>query len=118
MTKLKRPDTADTIVLRDVRKIQAAVRKVVQQDSKLAAEITRFRARRADTRRPITVPQAAAIQSTFELDWIDLEIAVRQLSITADAAYEAYPHEADAYATGKSVEKAFLARAKAPAGRP
>ena len=117
LTKLRRPDTADIIVLRDVRKIQAAVRKVVQQDSKLAAEIARFRARRADTRRPITVPQAAAIQSTFELDWIDLEIAVRQLSITADAAYEAYPHEADAYATGKSVEKAFLARAKEPAGK-
>jgi len=118
LTRLKRPDAADRIVLRDVRRIRSAVRKVVAQDSKLAAEITRFRARRADTRRPITVPQAAAIQSTFELDWIDLEIAVRQLSITADAAYEAYPHEADAYATGKSVEKAFLARAKAPAGRP
>jgi hypothetical protein len=118
LTRLKRPDTSDTIVLRDVRRTQAAVRKVVKQDAKLAAEITRFRARRADTRRPITVPQAAAIQSTFELDWIDLEIAIRQLSITADAAYEAYPHEADAYATGKSVEKAFLARAKAPAGRP
>ena len=43
---------------------------------------------------------------------------MRQLSITADAAYEAYPHEADAYATGKAVEKAFLARSLAPAGRP
>jgi hypothetical protein len=118
LTKLKRPDAADTIVLRDVRKIQAAVRRVVQQDSKLAAEITRFRARRANTRKPITVPQAAEIQSTFELDWLGLEIAVRQLSITADAAYESYPHEADAYATGKSVQKAFLDRAKAPAGKP
>jgi hypothetical protein len=118
LTKLKRPDAADTIVLRDVRKIQAAVRKVVQQDSKLAAEITRFRARRANTRGPITVPQAAEIQSTFELDWLGLEIAVRQLSITADAAYESYPHEADAYATGKSVQKAFLDRAKASAGKP
>ena len=61
-------------------------------------------------RRNITVPQAAEIQSTFELDWLGLEIAVRQLSITADAAYEAYPHEADAYATGRAVEKAFLDR--------
>jgi hypothetical protein len=118
LTKLKRPDAADNIVLRGLRKIQAAVRKVVQGDAKLAAEITRFRARRADSRRPITVPQAGVIQSTFELDWLDLDIAVRQLSITADAAYEAYPHEADAYATGKAVEKAFLARSLAPAGRP
>jgi hypothetical protein len=118
LTKIKRPDASDTIVLRDVRKIQAAVNRVVKLDAKLAAEITRFRARRADTRKPITVPQAAAIQSTFESDWLDLEIAVRQLSIAADAAYEAYPHEADAYAAGRAVEKAFLARTKAPVGRP
>jgi hypothetical protein len=118
LTKLTRPDAADTIVLRDVRKIQAAAGKVVQQDSKLAAEITRFRARRANTRKPITAPQAAEIQSTFELDWLGLEIAIRQLSITADGAYESYPHEADAYATGKSVQKAFLDRAKAPAVKP
>src|SRR6478735_1796102 len=118
LTKLRRPDASDNLVLRDVRKIQAAARKVVQQDSKLAAEITRFRARRADTRKPITVPQAAEIQSTFELDWLGLEIAVRQLSVTADAAYEAYPHEADAYAAGRAVEKAFLGRSRAPAVRP
>ncbi len=118
LTKLKRPDASDNIVLRDIRQIKAAVAKVVQQDAKLAAEITRFRARRANPRKPITVSQAAEIQSTFELDWLGLEIAVRQLSITADAVYEAYPHEADAYATGRAVEKAFLDRTRAPAVKP
>ena len=46
-----------------------------------------------------------------------LEIAVRKLSEVADTAYEAYPHEADAYATGKLVTKGFLDRANAPATR-
>ena len=118
LSKLKRPDAADTVVLRDVTKIKAAVRKVVSADAALGAEITRFRTRRANTRKPITVAQATSIQSTFEIDWLALEIAVRQLSIAADAAYEAYPHEADAYATGRSVEKAFLGRSKVPAGKP
>ena len=118
LTRRRRPDASDTIVLRDVRKIHAAVGKVKSANATLAAEINRFRARRANTRRPITVPQATVIQSSFALDWLKLELAVRNLSIVADAAYEAYPHEADAYATGKAVEKVLLDRTKVPVGTP
>jgi hypothetical protein len=105
-------------VLRDVTKIRTAARTVIKADTTLGTEIARFRARQADARRPITVGQARGIQRTFELNWLGLEIAVRKLSQVADAAYEAYPHEADAYATGKLVTKGFLDRAKAPATTP
>jgi len=118
LSKLKRPDSSDAIVLRDVTKIRTAARTVIKADTTLGTEIARFRARRADARRPITVGQARGIQQTFELNWLGLEIAVRKLSQVADAAYEAYPHEADAYATGKLVTKGFLDRAKAPATTP
>ena len=118
LSKLKRPDSSDTIVLRDVKKIRAAARTVVAEDKTLGDQISRFRARQADPRKPITVAQASGIQQTFELDWLGLEIAVRKLSQVADAAYEAYPHEADAYAAGRAVTKAFLDRAKAPAATP
>jgi len=118
LSKLKRPDSSDTIVLRDVTKIRTAARAVIKADTTLGTEIGRFRARQSDARKPITVAQARGIQQTFELDWLGLEIAVRKLSQVADAAYEAYPHEADAYAAGRSVTKAFLDRTKAPAATP
>ena len=118
LSKLKRPDSSDAIVLRDVTKIRTAARAAVKADTALGTEIGRFRARQADARRPITVGQARGIQQTFELDWLGLELAVRKLSQVADAAYEAYPHEADAYATGKLVTKGFHDRAKAPAATP
>ena len=114
LSKLTRPDSADTIVLRDVTKIRTAARTVIKAEKTLSTQIGRFRARQAEARKPITVAEARGIQETFELDWLGLEIAVRKLSQVADAAYEAYPHEADAYATGRSVTKAFLDRAKAP----
>jgi hypothetical protein len=118
LSMLKRPDPSDKIVLRDVKKIRAAARKVIKEDKTLGDQIVRFRARQADPTKPITAAQAAVIQPTFALDWLQLEVAVRELSQVADAAYEAYPHEADAYAAGRSVTKAFLDRAKAPAAKP
>jgi len=118
LSKLKRPDASDAIVLRHVGKIRTAARTVIKANTTLGTEIARFRARQADARRPITVVQARGIQQTFELNWLGLEIAVRKLSQVADAAYESYPHEADAYATGKLVTKGFLDRAKAPAATP
>lgn len=118
LSKMKRPDPSDAIVLRDLTKIRTAARTVIKADTTLGTEIARFRARQADARRPITVAQARGIQQTFKLDWLGLEIAVRKLSQVADAAYEAYPHEADAYATGKLVTKGFLDRAKAPTATP
>ena len=118
LSALKRPDPSDKIVLRDVKKIRAAARKVIKEDKTLGDQIVRFRARQADPTKPITAAQAAVIQPTFALDWLQLEVAVRELSQVADAAYEAYPHEADAYAAGRSVTKAFLDRAKVPAAKP
>ena len=118
LSKLKRPDSSDAVVLRDLAKIRTAARSVVKADKTLGTEIARFRERQADARRPITVAQARGIQQTFALDWLGLEIAVRKLSQVADAAYEAYPHEADAYATGKLVTKGFLDRATTPAATP
>ena len=118
LSKLTRPDSSDAIVLRDVGKIRTAARTVIRADTTLGGEIARLRARQAGARRRMTVAQARGIQQTFELDWLGLEIAVRKLSEVADAAYEAYPHEADAYATGKLVTKGFLDRAKTPAATP
>jgi len=118
VSKLKRPDSSDAIVLRDVTRIRTAARAVVKADTALGTEIARFRTRQADARRPITVGQARGIQQSFALNWLGLEIAVRKLSQVADAAYEAYPHEADAYATGKLVTKGFLDRAKVPTPNP
>ena len=105
-------------MLRDVKKIRAAAQKVIKEDKTLGDQIVRYRARQADPTKPITAAQAAVIQPTFALDWLQLEVAVRELSQVADAAYEAYPHEADAYAAGRSVTKAFLDRAKVPAAKP
>jgi hypothetical protein len=118
LSKLKRPDSSDSIVLRDVKKIRAAARTVVKEDKALGEQIARFRTRQRDSKKPITVAEAGGIQQTFKLDWLHLEIAVRKLSLVADAAYEAYPHEADAYATGQAVTKAFLEQTKAPAAKP
>ena len=118
LEKVKGPDAADKVALSSLKKIRKALEKVFKEEKALSAAVTRFKARRADTRKPITVSEAKVIQGELALLWLNLEIAVRQLKETTDEAYRAYPGEADAYGVQAAVEKAFAAKAAPPAKAP
>ena len=116
LEKVKKPDAADKVALRDLKKIRAGLEKVFKAEKKLADAVAAFKRREAAaTTKPITVAEARVFQADFELLWLKLEIALRELQITTDDAYRSYPEEADAYAVQKAVEKAFAAKANPPA---
>jgi len=64
-------------------------------------------------RQTITADDAKRVKAVFNSRWLDFEVAARDVYLTAEAAYERYPEEADSRVVGDAVAKAALREAKA-----
>jgi len=120
LAKQKSMDTADKVAHRDMTRIRDAGRKLGKAQDDLARMIAAHKARKADTKRPMTRDYAIKTQQAMASRYTDLEIAMLTLWDITGKAYEAYPHEADSYVIQAEVQKLFLAKpAKvAPARKP
>jgi hypothetical protein len=109
-------DTTDDQVLRDLGKSRAGLKKIMDAEAATLTQLGKLDARRKQS-KPLSVDEAKLFQLQISLAWLGLNVALAELADITGKAYEAYPHEADAYAAQHAVMKEFGAKNKA-AGRP
>ena len=100
----------DEQVLRDVRKTRQVLETVFQKSTDLVTVVAEWP--RMKARQTITVDDARRVQAVFSVRWLDFEVAARDVYLTAEAAYERYPEEADSRVVGAAVARATLREAK------
>jgi hypothetical protein len=101
----------DEQVLRDVRKTRQVLETASQKSTDLATVVAEWP--RMKARQTITADDAKRVKAVFNSRWLDFEVAARDVYLTAEAAYERYPEEADSRVVGDAVAKAALREAKA-----
>ena len=109
-------DTTDNQLLRDLTKTRGVLKKVMDAEAKILKELGRLDARKAQ-KKPLSVDEAKLFQLEVAAPWWGLQAALSELVVVTGKAYEAYPHEADAYAAQHTVQKDFGAKS-APARKP
>jgi hypothetical protein len=115
---LKKRDSIDEQVVKDVRSTKKKLQSALDKSDVLQAVITDW-ARTQRERKTIDARLANVVQTTFVEKWLDLEVALRDLMLGAEAAYERYPEEADARSTESEITKTVRAQAPArPAAKP
>jgi len=107
--------TVDEQVLRDVRSMRKVLQTVSDKAGTVAVVVAEWPKMKA--RQTITVDIAKRVQETFSLRWLDFEAEARGVYLTAEAAYERYPEEADSRIVGDAVAGAALREARS-AGPP
>lgn len=115
LSKQTSRSAVDEQVLRDLRATRKVLETAFEKATALATVVAEWPKMKA--RQTITPDDAKRVQTVFNLRWLELEGAARALHLTAEAAYERYPEEADSRVVGGAVAGAALREAKA-AGKP
>jgi hypothetical protein len=115
LLKLKR-GAVDEQVFRDVGKTLKVLQNALDKAKILANVVAEWPKMKAS--QTITVDVAKRVQRVFSLQWLEFEVAARDVHLTAEAAYHRYPEEADARAVGSAVAAATRREAKAAKKRP
>lgn len=104
ISKLKKRDSVDEQVLKDLRE----ARKVLQTALDSAALMKDLMAAWPEFQKThvMTAELADRVRGTFVEKWLNLEVALRQVALTAEAVYERYPEEADSRSTENEVGRA------------
>jgi hypothetical protein len=110
LSKVTKRGAVDEQVFRDVGKTLKVLQTALDKAKILANVVAEWPKMKA--RETITVEVAKRVQQVFELQWLDFEIAIRDLYLTAEGAYQRYPEEADARIVGGAVAAATLREAK------
>lgn len=111
LSKLTARSAVDEQVLRDVGKTLKVLQIALDKAKILANVVTEWPKMKAS--QTITVDVAKRVQQVFALQWLEFEVAARDVYLTAEAAYQRYPEEADARAVGGAVAAAVRLEAKA-----
>ena len=111
LSKQTSRSVVDEQVLRDVSKTRKVLGTAFGKATNLATVVAEWPKMKA--RQTITVDDAKRVQAVFSLRWLEFEVAARDVYLTAEAAYERYPEEADSRAVGSAVTGAALLEAKA-----
>lgn len=115
LSKQASRSAVDEQVLRDVRTMRKMFETVSEKAGALATVVAEWPKMKA--RQTITVDVAKSVQATFNVRWLQFEGAARDVYLTAEAAYERYPEEADSRTVGDAVAGATLREARS-AGTP
>jgi hypothetical protein len=105
----KARDATDNQAFRDLTKTRATLKKVMDAEAKTLKQLGRLDARQQQARK-MTKDEAQLFQLEIAERWFGLRAALAELAVVTGKAYEAYPHEADAYATQRAVMKDFTAK--------
>ena len=111
LSKQTSRSAVDEQVLRDVSKTRKVLETAFGKATDLATVVAEWPKMKA--RQTITVDDAKRVQAVFSLRWLEFEVAARDVHLTAEAAYERYPEEADSRTVGGAVAGATLREAKA-----
>ena len=107
-------DATDNQALRDLTTTRGVLKKVMDGEAETLRQLAKLDARKAQT-KPLTVDEAKLFQLQIARSWLGLQLALSELVVVTGKAYEAYPHEADAYTAQRAVMKDFTAKSAPPA---
>jgi hypothetical protein len=114
---LKRPDATDAQVRRDLTTTRRVLGKIMDAEARTTQQLGRLATRQAQPRR-LAVDEARTFQAAIAVPWLGLVTALAELVVVTGSAYEAYAHEADAYATQRAVMKELAAKRRARPKKP
>jgi hypothetical protein len=106
-------DATDNEALRHLTKTRAVLKDVMDQEAETLKQLAKLDRRKGQS-RPMTVEDAAVFQAEIASPWIGLQRALAELVVVTGKAYEAYPHEADAYEAQHAMMKDFTAKSAPP----
>ena len=109
-------DATDNEALRHLTKTRAVLKDVMDQEASTLKQLAKLDRRKAGA-KPLSVEEARVFQAEIASPWIGLQRALAELVVVTGKAYEAYPHEADAYAAQRAVMKDFTAKSAPPRKR-
>jgi len=109
-------DATDNRVVRDLTKTRRILKEVMDAEAEALKQLGRLDARQRQS-RPLIVEEARLFQAQIASPWITLQRALSELIVETGKAYEAYPHEADAYEAQHAVMKDFDAKNAPPRRR-
>src|SRR5262249_20570362 len=114
---MRRPDATDAQVRRDLTTTRRVLRKIMDAEAQTTQRLAPLAPRRAQpTRMP--AEEARLFQLGIAVPWLALVTALAELVVVTASAYEAYAHEADAYATQRAVMKELAAKRAAKPKQP
>jgi hypothetical protein len=113
----KNRDATDDQVLRDLTKTRAGLKKVMDAEAATIKQLNKLDARQKQT-KPLTGDETKTFQLTITNEWLGVTLALAELVVVTNDAYERYPNEADAYGAQHAVQKEFATAASAPSRKP
>lgn len=109
----KHRDATDDKLLRDLTTTRRGLAKVMDAEAATLKQLARLDARQKRAKK-MTVDEAKLLQLEIAMPWFGLQAALAELAVVTGKAYEAYPHEADAYEAQRAVMKNFAAKSAPP----
>jgi len=106
-------DATDDELLRNLTKTRGALKKVMDAEAATLKQLGKLDARLKQAKK-MTVDEAKLFQLEIASPWFGLQAALAELAVVTGKAYEAYPHEADAYVVQRAVMKDFTAKNAPP----
>jgi hypothetical protein len=114
---VKRPDATDAQVRKDLTNTRRLMRKVMDAEAATNKQLGKVDARLGQPKR-MTTQEAELFRLNVDAAFGGVTLALAELVVATSNAYEAYAHEADAYTTQRSVQKALAAKQKVKPKRP
>ena len=114
---LKRPNATDAQVRKDLTNTRRLMRKVMDAEAATNTQLGKVDARLGQPKR-MTTQEAELFRLNVDAAFGGVTLALAELVVATSNAYEAYAHEADAYTTQRSVQKALAAKQKVKPKRP
>jgi hypothetical protein len=105
LAKLKAPDTSEKLAHRELEKIRNDITRIINAHEELKALLSH------PARTTPSAMEAKLIDIDFAFRWMTLRLAILDLRADTQAAYHAYPHEADSYSAQAEADKGFRAQA-------